>query len=536
MKYISFLAFLTMASPMFAQEQYNIQQYDGNSNSSFEESMPVVSDIENASLYSWNSHPALVDWLQSKHTPRSIVKATYTNNLATGPYLHYEGRHNVAGEVLAGGQMKIKKWGTLYGHASYAMTGKQGMYQNYVIRPDDYRPYLVADSASTGKNSYEFYRLSGGFSFTGRGGWHYGISGFYEGITLAMKEQPRHSAYNYWFRIGLDVAKTSPRWVAALKVWPEINKQSISANSSLTPFRYLQYYGFGQWNRRETTSGFSYARQMRILGAGGSVLFSLLPANERGWQATIDASYNYRWMETEETNFKNLFSSRTHHFTHNIAVSKAAGQNVKLHLLVSSQADIRHGKENVYENKQVDTEDYLFDYTLVGKNELYKNTWYSESARLKAVWQATPGHAFSLSAGSAIEGYKEEYSIPRMLSENHATSFMATIGWQMNHKRNHIDWEASAATRTTADNKYEGARTFSTNELSQTIIPWMIRGENRLTLGTTLCIMRDIGRTSVGVKSQFFYVKRTQEATHPSFSYGDNPHYTRFNVGVFCLF
>lgn len=515
-----------------AQQRYDIQQYDGQNESSLEDARPAFNDIENAQLYSWSSHPALVDWMSLRRKAHSIVKATFSNDATSGLYIHYRGKQTVAGELLAGGQMKIKNIGTLYGHASYAMTGRKGMHENFTVRPDDYRPYLVSDSTSNGKTSYETYRLAGGFSFAGHHGWHFGVSGLYEGIALAMKDQPRHSAYSYWFRLGFDVAKTTPRWVAALKVWSEINKQSITANSSLTPYRYLQFYGFGQWNRRETTSGYSYARQMRILGAGGNVLFSLLPDEEGGWQATLDAGYNYRWMETEETSYKKLFAAKTHYLTHNLAVSKGIGRNVRFHLLVSGLAASRNGQENVYENRRVNEEQNLYDYILVGKNELYKNTWYEENMRLKAVWQATKEHAFSLSGGACIDGFKEEYSMPDLLSENHSATLSGAVGWQMNLKCDHVDWEASFATRSTSNNKYKGLSQTTLTESTQSIIPWQIRGENRQTFTTSLVYTHDMKKASVGAKAGASYMKRTKLPDLPL----ANRHETQVSVSVFCTF
>lgn len=515
-----------------AQQRYDIQQYDGQNESSIEGAQPVFSDIENAHLYSWGSHPALVDWMKTRRKPLSVVKATFTNNSTSGQYIHYRGRQTVAGELLAGGQMKIKNAGTLYGQASYAMTDRKGIYQNYTIRPDDYRPYLVADSTSDGKTSYETYRLAGGFSFKEYRGWHFGVSGMYEGIALAMKDQPRHSAYSYWFRLGFDVAKTTPRWVAALKVWPEINRQSITANSSLTPYRYLQFYGFGQWNRRETTSGYSYTRQMKTLGAGGNVLFSLLPQSEGGWQATLDAGYNYRWMETEETSYKKLFATRTHYFTHNLSVSKGLSRYVSLHMLLSGRAALRHGRENVYENRRVNVEQNLYDYILVGKNDLYKNTWFDESLRIKAVWQATKAHAFSLTGGAAMDGYKEEYSMPDLLAENNSTTLSAALGWQMNLKRDHVDWEASFAARSSSNNKYKGLSQTTTIEAAQSITPWLIRSESRQTFATSVVYTHDLKRVSVGAKAEAGYMKRTKLPDHPLV----NRNETRINVGVFCTF
>lgn len=521
-----------------AQARYDIHRYDAPS-SSYENSATVGNDIENARLYILRSHPSIAGTLaDSASAPNALLRFGFANQIASGDYLHSDGNHTTDLNVLAGGEMNIKGIGTLYGRALYSRFKQRGMYQNYAIRPDDYAPYLVSDTTGIGAAENERYLVEGGLSMSS-GRWHYGVSGFYEGISTAKKTLPRRSAYNYWFRIGLSVARVEPGWMVSLKAWPEINKQSVSASSTQTPVRFLQSYGFGQWNRKESTSGYGYGRDAQILGAGGEALFRIIPKAESGWDALLTVGYNYRWMQTEESNFKNLYSSKTHRLWHNIAVSKGF-RSASLHLLLAGEAYIRSGAENVYENRNVDQEQSLYDYVLVGTNDFYHRTTFNESLRIKGLWRISPIHEVGLTAGARLEGYNEKYDSPQMVVKNYTVAPQAGINYVMDNKRSCLDINITATLQTPMSNTYDlgGITATPVTEMAQAYIPYLLRGESRWLLHASAAYWHSLGRGRIGAELSATHGKRTDAPYIDRLSspFGTARSTTGIGINVFYMF
>lgn len=492
-----------------AQTRYDIQKYDA-AESSYEDAMPERTDIENAAKYYMQKHPALVGWLtEGRSRKDAVIRTRMTNDISHGDYLHYKGNHTTNLSVTAGGEMPVKGVGTLYGHACYGREKQRSMYQNYAIRPADYMPYFVSDSISSGDTENEHYLIEGGLSMK-HGNWRYGVSGFYEGIATAKETQPRRSVYSYWFRLALSAARVMPGWIVAVKAYPEINRQSISASGSMRTYRFMQFYGFGQWNKKESTTGYGYGRDAKILGAGGEVLLRLLPRRESVWDASLTLAYNYRWMQTEESSFKNLYATKTHHLSHRLAVSTALSRRTSLHLLLEGEENFRNGDENVYENQKVDDEQSLYDYVLVGTNKLYGSTSFYESLRIKAIWQAAPCHSVSLTAGVRTDGYREQYDMPLITIENYTLTPSLGIGYRMEKRKDRLDWDFSASYRTGISNRYDfTTASRSTFEIAQAYIPYLLRGENRWQIQSSVIYAHDIGSGSLGVSLSARFSKRT---------------------------
>ena len=499
---------IAAATAATAQTRFDLQKHDP-AESTYDDAVSQRNDIENDAAYTMYSHPALAGLTaDTTCSGRGFVQARLTNDISHGPYIHYQGNHNISTSVTAGGEMTVKGVGTLYGHAMYERRQQHGMYQNYAVTPADYLPYLVADSVSTGDVSHERYLITGGLSMT-HGTWRYGISALYDGTASAKETQPRRAVYSYWVRLGLSVARMMPRWIAAVKISPELNRQSISASSSLVTYRFMQFYGMGQWNRKESTSGYGYGRDARILGIGGSLLLKRRITSDNDYDASLSLTYNYRSMQTEESTFKNAYTSATHHLSHRITASAPLSSNVRLHILLDGEADIRKGRENVYERQKMDAGQTLYDYVLVGHNDLYRSSRFSEQIRLKAVAATGSRHTLSLSAGARLDAYKEQYDHPLMKAENTTADIMAGVGYAMSHNRLSVDWELTAAYRLGLDNKYNGLSP-ETNvfEAAQAYIPYLLRGENRWLAQSSLICSHKLPAITPGVRLSARYDNR----------------------------
>lgn len=532
------MAMVAIFTETAAQTRYEVRKYE-EAESSFEDAMPEAYDIENAAAYAMYAHPSLVGLLSdSTRGHKALVMAGYSNEISHGDYLHYRGNHTTDASVLAGGEVEVKGVGTLYGHAYYGRERQRSLYQNYAIRPEDYMPYFVSDSVSVGDIDNEHYLVEGGLSMSCRN-WRYGIGGFYEGIAGAKDTQPKRSVYSYWFRLVLGAAKITPGWIMAVKAWPEINKQSISASSSANSYRFMQFYGFGQWNRKESTTGYGYGRDSKILGAGGEVLFCSNPAANRAWNVSLGFAYNYRWMQTEETTFKNLYSTKTHHLSHSMAISGRPWSSVGLYVLLSGEENFRSGGENVYERQKQDAEQSLYDYVKVGINQLYNSSGFSETLLVKAVWSAMPRHFFSMSAGVGTDWYREEYDMPEITVENHTVTPQAGIGYKFDGNKDHVDFEVMASLRTGISNKYALVSQKPTQfETAQAYIPYLLRGEDRWQLHSSLVYTRDAGPGAIGARINAGYSRRTGAPYVSGWEtpYGQKRSSKSFDISVFYMF
>lgn len=468
----------------------------------------------------------------------NLLAAEYLNIKTTGPYLHYNGNHTVIARLKAIGEMPVKGMGTLYGRIVYDREKQSNTYQNYAIYPEDYAPYLVYDTISVGNFKHERYLVEVGVSIP-CGATHYGISGFYEGIASAQETQPRRSVYTSWFKLGLSVSHRLPEWLLAAKVSPEINRQAIGVSSVLQTYKFLQSYGFGLYNKRESTSGYTYRRQAKILGIGTEVMIQRPADDNKGWNLLFHLSHNYRWMQAEEVSYKNLYASRTQHLTHTLTVSKGLEGGKQLYFLLQGTERFRSGIENIYENRLMDASQNLYDYVMIGKNQLYKNKQYTESFTVKTLWNMHQKHAVGMSAGIEIDGSEETYVLPQ-LTLNHLSAIPSiSMSYQHHAKKDIIDLNLWFKIRRLLHDTYPQTLTNTITVQAQTAIPHLIRTENNWCLGASLIYAHQLSvGKSIGCKFNFSYLRRTDTSRSVPviYSAGAERYVTRFHTSLFYLF
>lgn len=529
---------LAVAVCLQAQSLHDLQKYD-RAPSSYEADKPFSYRLEYSSVNAIYSHPALTGLtMDSTRHFSSVIEVIYADHHNHGDYLHYLGNHTTDMGILAGGEMNVKNIGTLYGHAYYGRETLRGMYQNYAVRPDDYAPYFVSDSLNIGNITNEHYLIEGGLSMSHKN-WCYGVSFFYEGINGAKTTQVRREVYSYWFRLAFSAAYLMPKWVLSAKVWPEINKQSISASSSVKTFRCMQFYGFGQWNRKESLTAYGYSRDNKILGAGAELLLTSAPSPAQKWNFTASVAYNYRSLQTEESSFKNLYHASTHHLNHSLILSGQLRHNLSLYLELTGEGSMRSGSENVYERQRQDQEQSLYDYVKVGTNNLYTLSEFHETFLAKGIWNTTSVHSFNLFTGVGTYWRKERYQMPQISVENRVFTPQAGIGYTLNTSKSLLDLEISSGYRMGTYNKLIAPSLSPTQfEIAQTYIPYRLRGESRWELHTTLSYMHRLPHGSIGSRINAEFGHRTSAPALPVLIPGDlNKHYSRnINIGVFYIF
>ena len=522
--------------------RYNLSKYTHPLSTSYNDADANHSDLENAERYLFRLHSTLVNWLNGQdtinHRERNMLSTSFVMQHLTGDYLHTEGNRNTSADVVAGGDMRIKGLGTLYGQVAYRRQKQRNVYFNYTTRPDDYTPYLVSDTVSVDDIYNEWYTIEGGLGARKKH-FHYGISGFYEGIATAKETQPRRAVYSYWFRLAMNMAQINNRWLWSVRLYPEINKQSISVSSAVSTYRFLQSYGFGQWNRKESTSGYNYHRQYKILGAGSDATFHLLPTFNGGNEATLYLSYNYRWMQSEETSFKNLYATKSHHLSHQLHAKKTLGKLVDLYFQLDGQTTFRQGEENIYENKKVNQEQSLYDYVQVGTNHLFHHNEQTEHLQLKAIWKASTSHAWGIHGGSVFYRYEDRYDMPKLKTATSALAHHIGLNYQLTLPKDQLDCNMSVSVRHPLEHRYEIPLEHTHLEKAQAYIPYRLRSEHHWQTRVSLIYAHAIGTSDqIGFEFDATYLKRTSlaDTTNLYNTLPDRRHALNLQVKLFYLF
>lgn len=530
--HIIILQLLLLATGANAQRdlKYNLGKYAGQ---------PSDFDIEYASYYALRSQPALVDWVSKDSTKaeRNIVMANTGSMLNRDNYLHYQGNHTTFATAVAGGEMYVKEIGTLYGRASYSRQRQRNTYFNYADQPEDYMPYLVSDTVEQGTLKQERYLVDGGMSFR-LGGMHYGVSGMYEGTSTAQETQPRHSVYNYWFRLSLSAAKITPHWLASIKVYPEINRQSLSISSALNAYTFAQFYGFGLMNLKESQAGYGYSRQQKIFGWGTDIQFALIPRDANGWKATMRVGYNHRSMETEESRYKNLFGTDSHLLTHQLTLTRRVSPVIDMYVVLDGYQQWRKGKERIYQQQMMNAEQNLYDFVEVGTNSLYELSRFQESLRAKTVWRMSAVSSASLMAGAFFDNYDEEYIQPILKVKTSTLTPQLALGYQYLTERNQIAADLGFSWRTNTSHNYDTMDETKT-ETAMTYLPFLLRSEDIWQTKASLVYAHTLKTDqSVGCRLTGSYLRRIRAPYESRLMFDVEHQHSQLWAGIslFCIF
>ena len=509
--YILLPLFMTFSLNGNAQDNlsFNIGRFASETTSTYEDEQQFINDrLDNhmslqllhtgALRYRLTSMPDSAKRARHLALQHNILSLSGCTVNKSGQYDITQGRRLWNGRVLAGGEYTRKNQGTLWGMASYEMRHVYGVSMNYATHAEDYSPYFVGDTLGTYTLRQEVYTLRGGISFPLQG-WNYGVDALYEGIAQSKTTDPRHSNYSYWARLALSAARSWRGNTLSLRAYPEINHQSISASSVNEALRFFQVYGFGHWNHRETAPALSYSRTGKITGGGIEVLGHHASNGARDWELMARLTYNYRKMSTEESSFKELFASTTHHFTQQITARKDWARQA-LVIQASAVENIRKGKENVYQSQLQDSTQYLYDYVLVGNNQLYTHNRYAFDLRTEYLFRTSLSDAWFVNGNISYLYDEEKYKSPeeKISVDNILTSLGG--GYRHEGRNNTVEAHVKATLRMTQNGEYTrtGAMDYLTHQLA--FVPYQLMDDNYQQIQATLSYSRKVdAKHSLGI-------------------------------------
>lgn len=495
---ISLPLFLALSTGARGQSglEYDLKKYATSSQTVVDERRWHNNDLENSRLYVARSMVSLVDYMMGRadssafdglHRPEhNVLAASFDNVNAAGRFIHYDGKRQTFGRLLAGGELHTERSGTLFGMAAYQRGEMTRTSLNYATHPEDYAPYFVADTLGQSAVNREIYTVYGGYSLA-LGGWQWGLEARYEGIAQARRQNPRHSNYTHSVGVGLGMSRVWQRNIVALTLRPEWSRQSIAAKSLLDGVRFMDFYGFGLWNRRESQGAVSYGRQQTLHGIGADMAWM----HDGLWAWTLAAGWKYRSMNSEEANFKELFGSHTHHFHQQLIVERRFDKCFWL-FQFSAKEYARSGSEHIYEQQVQHADEGLFDYVKVGTNQLYHSSGVSMDLRSKVI---SPVRLQSSVAMMAAVGWKrdeERYDSPQMKVANQTLTM--SLGVEYKWQRGHFAWETglNAGMQSGWNNSYNVTATTDAVQEAMAYTPYLLRGESRQTLEGRLVGLRKL--------------------------------------------
>lgn len=502
--YLIITLILALSQRAFAQTDlnYNLRKYAASANALVYGQHLQSMDLENHPTYMVRSTGALVDWLlndssqiagQLRRQERSVLSMGADNNNTAGHYIHHEGHRQTFGEVLAGGELRIKNIGTLYGKAIYRNGHKRGTHLNYAVHPEDYAPYLVSDTLGKRNMNQEIYTVMSGFSFPFKS-CHLGVEVSYEGIAQAGRTDPKHANYAHTMSISLSGAKAWNRNAVAVRFAPEWSLQTISAKSIQDGISFFEFYGFGLWNRKESKGAITYGRTQTLRGFfTGADWF-----HAARWHWAASAGYRLRLMNAEVGAFKNLFSSETNQLQQQLLVGR------RFHvweLLFRAEAieNMRKGEEHVYEQQFQNQE--LYDYVKVGTNRLYNHDWYTGDFKTKLIYHLSSASAIGLIGGTTWEYGKESYKTPAMKVENGRLTTLLGVDYKVRTAKSQVEIEAYARQGKGRGNRYNLLEESTEVQKSIAFIPYLLKGEDHRIVGVSAAYAREVApRCTLGAR------------------------------------
>lgn len=509
---------------------YQLNRFDKKV-STYEDVSSQIFDIENNYIYILRRNPAFIDLYYNnadstlnsyqikRMRPSAILLGSASFDKTNGDYVFYDGNKQFEGSVLAGGEKIIDGLGTLYGSASFSSGRKKNIYSNYATNPSDYYPYLVGDTLGVGDINNEKYEISGGFSFKHKG-YYYGLGGTYTGISSSKVTDPRLSVYNSWLRLDFGIAKIIKNNLYSVKIYPELNRQNIDANNyTQKAASYFLYYGFGEWNRRESLKDNVYKEQMTISGIGVDIAYKKLRSKDNSIDYTFNIVYNYRNMNTEDRygegtireTYRNLFTSRTHHFSPNFILLKKHRDFIFI-LSLAGNNNLRKGTEYVYERVSTSsTNSSLMNYVKVGSNKMYSQNSYSNSVQFKAIYNLSPVRSLHLLGRINHDYYEEKYISPHKRICNQSITPSIGIGYNSIFNKNSLEINLGFSAKRAIDNVFDLPAVDKETIIQQAYIPYLIRGEDNNTFSSEITYSHSVNqKNKIGSRISFLYGQRTK--------------------------
>lgn len=304
----------------------------------------------------------------------SFISIDYTGRQNDLGYIFYDGNKQRSLSVRSGGEKYYKGIGVLSGMASYSRSNKENVQYNYADRVSMYLPYIVTDTTSQpSKVALETYEVSGSFA-SRLGAFMLGIAAQYEGEVYTRLTDPRLGNYFSALTVKSGVSTQWGRRLLLFSLGVKSTKESVSA-TVYRPLgeKFLSFYGFGHWNRREVSAGYGYNRFYIVREGFGRISLKRLRLPSTRFDYLLDVQYRQSHMKTQEDLGKNLFSSITQMVAPTIWTSFSFSPSLTLNSSFVGDYWFRKGSENLYKAVKEKPDEALFDYALEGTTTLYRH-------------------------------------------------------------------------------------------------------------------------------------------------------------------
>ncbi len=508
MRKSTFIIIILLTVSVFTNAQtdanYLTQRFDKEYISNF--------DIENNYFYILRLNPAFVHYQNRLDSIefKNIVIADAFKNKTDGLYNFYEGNKAVGASILAGGENKIKKLGTLFGFASYATYKKYNVFQNYVINLNNYLPYIVGDTVGKDDVNFKDYNVNVGFGFS-RNNWHYGLGFSYKGTVASKLTDPRFSSYLSELKLNIGVLTQRKNHIYSFGLFPEFHRQNISVTNfgQFSPM-YFQFYGFGEWNKRESKSYFTYARLMTIKGLSCDFTYSTVNQKYKHFTYLFNLNYAFNKVNTLEANNKNLFSSVNQYFTYNFLL-KNNHNKFDLYFLLNGKNKIQKGTEYVYEHQQVSQKDNLYDDVKVASNKMYNHHLFLNAATFKFIYKFNPKNSIHFLIGINSFYSNEKYLFPnKQLLINNITPNLG-IAYHTSLQKHTLFLNLKLSEQKGLNNSFDLPFVNNTIFIHQNYIPYIIQSSDNYVFSSDLTYTYSLlNNRSFGCKISLLFANQSK--------------------------
>lgn len=373
----------------------------------------------------------LADTLRQHH--RSAVSLTAAGGNTDGDFLPYEGNASRDIRLTGISEYTLKGSGTLFGQVGYARGRHSNVGWNATRQPELYTPYIATDSVG-GHFSYEDYRIEGGFAFP-LGSCTLGVKGTFSGEQAHRNTDPRALNNTTWLSGEVGIACETNGHLLMAGAGAARNKQHVSLRywRPGQQDRFFVLYGFGLYDIRQSAVLFGYSRMYYLSQVHGHITYR--SPQGRRTEVFASADYQFRQMHAEESDIRNLYSSKTSRLHPMLEVSLRLDGGAALSAMAEASLSRRKGYENIYEDYLSDEANNIYDFRRIDTRQRYVLSQNDYLARLRYIRPLGHRHRVSLEGGTAISRRSEKYK-----ESDHHTSLTSLMphgraGWSSQGNR-----------------------------------------------------------------------------------------------------
>ncbi|MFI3322030.1 MAG: hypothetical protein R3Y50_05845 [Rikenellaceae bacterium] len=459
-------------------------------------------NTESKMLSNYLSNPAFerVLALDSTVVVKSYLAVNGAGAKLNGDYLLSEGNNFKNYSIDGFGVVKLKRYGTLYGHAQFSQGEDKSISWNAIRYSDIYSPYIATDSLG-GDTSYDFYALKGGYAFN-RDKWYYGVEMSFNGEQAHRMTDPRLLNITSWVNAKLGVGYHTDQSTTLFSASYERNKQ----------YQTMSYWRPGQQERIFITNGFGlYDTQYSLVVMGYSrmyymsrVDFNLIHKQKLGDNVSVSASmgYNRYRVATEETSVRNLYNATTKLYTPKFELNINGGI-IDWIVYGEFNHQTRSGEENIYETYLSDEVNFVYDFRLISTRYNYSAKNSDLLLQIKPSLRPNLTSKISLLLGSYGANREESYKTRDYLVQNRWVEPHVGVGYDFNNKKHNISTSLIYSQKYLLDGVYNVVNenaTISYLDFQHAFAPYAFYSSEYDSFKLSVSYIRALSKMSIGTK------------------------------------